>query len=44
VAFPRLEDDVGNWFEPLGVVSIIAESATVAIALCALASGRRELA
>ena len=21
VAFPRLADDVGNWFEPLGVVS-----------------------
>jgi hypothetical protein len=41
VAFPRLADDVGNWFEPLGVVSIIAESATVAIALCALAPRRR---
>jgi hypothetical protein len=41
VAFPDLADDVGNWFEPLGLVSITAESATVAIALCALASGHR---
>jgi hypothetical protein len=40
VAVPRLEDDAGNRFEPLGVVSIIAESATVAIALSASASGR----
>jgi hypothetical protein len=40
VAFPRLADDVGNWFEPLGVVSISAEVAVVAIALCALAFGR----
>jgi hypothetical protein len=40
VAFPRLADDVGNWFEPLGVVSISAEAAVVVIALCALAVGR----
>jgi hypothetical protein len=36
VALPALRDDVGNWFEPLGVVSILAETATVAIAVCAL--------
>jgi len=26
IAFPELQDDVGNWLEPLGVVSILAES------------------
>ena len=36
VAFPMLADDVGNWFEPLGLVSvgseaIVALSATVAL-------------
>jgi hypothetical protein len=40
VVFPRLADDVGNWFEPFGVVSISAEAAVVVIALCALALGR----
>jgi hypothetical protein len=41
IAFPALADDVGNWFEPLGVVSILAESATVAVAVAALASRYR---
>ena len=36
IAFPELTDDVGNWFEPLGVVSVLAECATVAIAAAAL--------
>jgi len=36
VAFPQLADDVGNWFEPLGVVSVISESAVVVFALLAL--------
>lgn len=36
VAFPMLADDVGNWFEPLGVVSVLTESATVAFAALAL--------
>lgn len=40
VAFPMLADDVGNWFEPLGIVSILAESVVVASAMYAL-SGRR---
>ena len=39
VAFPQLSDDVGNWLEPLGVVSIASESIAVAAALLAL--GRR---
>ena len=43
VAFPSLADDVGNWFEPLGVVSILAEAGVVVTALCALASQRRRL-
>jgi hypothetical protein len=36
VAFPMLADDVGNWLEPLGVVSIIAESIVVAGSITAL--------
>lgn len=35
-AFPMLADDVGNWLEPLGVVSIAAETAVVAISLFVL--------
>jgi hypothetical protein len=38
VAFPQLADDVGNWFEPLGVVSVISETGVVAFALLALRS------
>jgi hypothetical protein len=29
VAFPLLADDVGAWFEPLGIVSVIAEAGVV---------------
>lgn len=36
VAFPMLSDDVGNWFEPLGVVSVLAESTSVAVSLYVL--------
>lgn len=36
VAFPMLADDVGNWLEPLGVVSIAAETVVVACGLLAL--------
>jgi hypothetical protein len=36
VAFPMLADDVGNWLEPLGVVSIVSESIAVAAALFGL--------
>ena len=35
VAFPSLADDVGNWLEPLGVVSVLAEI----VALIAAISG-----
>jgi len=33
VAFPELDDDVGNWFEPLGLVSILAELVVVIAAI-----------
>jgi hypothetical protein len=37
---PGLAEDVGNWAEPLGVMAIIAESATAIVAICALAQHR----
>ena len=40
VAFPMLADDVGNWLEPLGVVSICSESLAVAAAIAALVQMR----
>lgn len=36
VAFPELGDDVGNWGETLGVLSIATEAAAVALASAAL--------
>jgi hypothetical protein len=41
VAFPMLEHEVGNWLEPLGVVSIIAETIVVASSIAVLRSGNR---
>ena len=38
VAFPQLSDDVGNWLEPLGIVSICAEATMLAAALSVLLS------
>jgi len=38
IAFPQLADDVGNWLEPLGVVSVLAETAAVVIAVLGLSS------
>ncbi|MDF0529337.1 hypothetical protein [Tsukamurella sp. 8J] len=35
MSFPELGDDVGDWFEPLGVVSVCAET----IAVCAAGWG-----
>lgn len=40
VAFPMLGDDVGNWFEPLGVVSVIAETVAVLVGAMALNGSR----
>jgi cytochrome bd-type quinol oxidase subunit 2 len=36
VAFPQLTDDVGNWLEPLGVVSILSEALTLVAAIAGL--------
>lgn len=44
VAFPQLADDVGDWFEPLGVVSIIAEATVVIASVRALAGAGSVLA
>ena len=41
VAFPMLADDVGNWLEPLGVVSVLSESVVVVAAIVALLGARR---
>ena len=35
-AFPMLADDVGNWLEPLGVVSVLTEIAVVFAAIVGL--------
>jgi hypothetical protein len=35
VAFPQLADDVGNWTEPLGMVSVLAELGVVVISTAA---------
>jgi hypothetical protein len=36
VAFPELADDVGAWTEPLGIVSVCAETAAVMLSLLAV--------
>jgi hypothetical protein len=36
VPFPMLADDVGNWLEPLGVLSILSEAVVVTAAATAL--------
>ena len=41
VAFPMLADEVGNWLEPLGVVSITSEAIAVGAALLALSRHSR---
>lgn len=40
VALPQIGDDVGNWLEPLGVVAIVFEGLTVALAVAALRRAR----
>ena len=40
VAFPMLADDVGNWLEPMGVVSVLSEGIVVGVAGRLWASGR----
>jgi hypothetical protein len=41
VAFPLLADDVGNWLEPLGVLSVLSESLVVVAALAVLTTRPR---
>lgn len=41
VAFPMLSDDVGDWLEPLGVLSVVSETVAVAAAIAALVRNRR---
>ena len=41
VAFPMLADDVGNWFEPLGIIAVLSE---VVVVVAALTAVRRFLA
>jgi hypothetical protein len=39
VPFPLLSDDVGNWAEPWGLVSILFEVLTIGVGLLALRRG-----
>ena len=41
VAFPLLADDVGNWLEPLGIVSVLSEATALAAGLAALRRPQR---
>jgi len=40
-AFPQLADDVGNWGDPLGLVSVISEAAVVMLSVGAAMRLRR---
>ncbi|MCW2917730.1 MAG: hypothetical protein JWN52_5798 [Actinomycetia bacterium] len=44
VAFPQLQDDVGNWTEPLGIVSVLAEALVVVAAVNGARSRTEKLA
>jgi hypothetical protein len=43
VTFPMLADDVGNWLEPLGVVSVLSELLVVGASAVALRRAARQL-
>jgi hypothetical protein len=38
---PNYTDDVGNWTEPLGVVSLVVEGVLFILAAATLLAGRR---
>jgi hypothetical protein len=40
IVFPMLADDVGNWLEPLGIVSVLGELAVITTAVVALRQRR----
>ncbi|MCQ4040839.1 hypothetical protein ACFOSC_08955 [Streptantibioticus rubrisoli] len=41
---PQYSDDVGNWAEPLGVLSLVVEAALLVLSVTALTRHRRALA
>jgi len=41
IASPMIAGDVGNWFEPVGVLAVCAEAAVVVVAITALARRSR---
>ncbi len=41
VGLPNATDDIGNWGEPLGVVSMVVEAALLLLAISVLANSRR---
>ena len=43
VGLPQLDDDIGNWTEPLGYLNLVVEILTITVALAALWSVRRAL-
>ncbi|MEY2517054.1 MAG: hypothetical protein QOJ89_4412 [bacterium] len=42
IGMPGATSDIGNWTEPLGLASLIVETATIAVAAGGLASRRRD--
>ena len=38
---PNYDDDIGNWTEPLGVISLVVEGILLIIAVTVLGTGRR---
>lgn len=44
VGLPNATDDIGNWFETLGVAAMVVEASLIVIALTALATSSRALA
>ena len=43
VGLPNATDDIGNWFETLGVAAMVVEASLIVIALTALATSSRSL-
>ncbi|MGH3845841.1 MAG: hypothetical protein ACRDS0_31130 [Pseudonocardiaceae bacterium] len=41
---PNYADDIGNWTEPLGVVSLVVEGVLLVVAVAALLTSRRRAA
>ncbi len=41
---PNYTDDVGNWTEPLGVISLVVEGVLLIVTVAALLTGRRRAA